>query len=80
MGAVNQFNKFLPNLAAKSYSLRSIVKKGPDWIWNNDHETALVRINEEIKKNVELSNFKETTDLDFFAMSTLKLSILSLIF
>ena len=33
LGAVNQFNKFLPNLAAISFPFRTILKKDADWIW-----------------------------------------------
>ena len=63
LGAVNQFIKFLPNLAAISFLFRSILKRGADWTWNSDHETAFERINEEIKKVVKLSHFKRNQEI-----------------
>ena len=63
LGAVNQFNKFIPNLAAISFPFRSILKRDADWTWNSDHETAFKRINEEIKKVVELSHFKRNQEI-----------------
>ena len=63
LGAVNQFNKFIPNLAAISFPFRSILKRDAEWTWNNDHETAFKRINEEIKKVVELSHFKRNHEI-----------------
>ena len=62
LGAVNQFNKIIPNLAAISFPFRSILKMDADWIWNSDHETAFERKNEEIKKVVELSHFKRNQE------------------
>ena len=52
------FNQFIPNIAAIGYPLRSVSKKDADWIWNKDHETANVRINEKFEKVVELSHFE----------------------
>ena len=63
LGAVNQFNKFMPNLAAISFPFRSISKKIAEWTWNTDHETAIKKINEEIKKVVELSHFKRNQEI-----------------
>ena len=63
MGAVNQFNKFIPNLAAISFPFRSILKRDAGWSWNSDHETAFKRINEKFKKVVELSHFKKNQEI-----------------
>ena len=62
LGAVNQFNKFKPNLASISFPLRSILKKDADWIWNAEHENAFVKINDEIEEVVELSHFKRNQE------------------
>ena len=62
LGAVNQFNKFIPSLAAISFPFRSILKRDAKWTWNSDHETAFKRINEEIEKVVELSHFKRNQE------------------
>ena len=38
-------------------------KKNADCIWNNDLDTAIVRINEEFKNVIELSHFKRNQEL-----------------
>ena len=38
LGAVNQFNKFTPNLATISYPFRSILKKDAEWKWQKEHK------------------------------------------
>ena len=58
LGAVNQFNKFIPNLASISFPFRSILKKDADWIWNAEHGNAFVKIKDEIEEVIELSHFK----------------------
>ena len=63
LGAVNQFNKFIPNLASIRFPFRSILKKDADWIWNAEHEKAFVKINDEIKEVVELSHFKRNQEI-----------------
>ena len=63
LGAVNQFNKFIPNLAAIRFPFRTILKKDADWNWNHNHEKAFLKINDEIKKVVELSHFKRNQDI-----------------
>ena len=63
LGAVNQFNKFTPNLASISFPFRSILKKDADWIWNAEQEKAFVKINDEIKEVVELSHFKRNQEI-----------------
>ena len=66
MGAVNQFNKFIPSLASISFPFRSILKKDAEWEWNEDHEKAFVQINKEIKSVVELSHFKRNQEIRIF--------------
>ena len=61
--AVNQFNKFILNLAAKSFPFRTILKKDADWIWDHEHEEAFLKNNDEIKKVVEQSHFKRNQDI-----------------
>ena len=48
LGEVNQFNIFIPNLATISHPFRTILKKDAEWIWDQDHEKALVQIIKEI--------------------------------
>ena len=63
LGAVNQFNKFIPKLAAISFPFRSILKREEEWTWNSDHKTAFKRINVEIKKVVGLSQLKRNQEI-----------------
>ena len=62
LGAVNQFIKFIPNLAAISFPFRKILKKDADWIWEDEHEKAFTEINNEVKRVVELSHFKRNNE------------------
>ena len=48
LGAVNQFNKFIPSLASISFPFISILKKDAEWERNDNHEKAFVQINKEI--------------------------------
>ena len=63
LGAVNKFNKFIPNLAASSFPFRKIFKKDADWIWEDEHEKAFNKINNEVKRVVELSHFKRNNEI-----------------
>ena len=63
LGAVNKFNKFIPNLALISHPFRSILKKDAEWEWNEKHENAFIKINEEIKNVVELTHFKRNKEI-----------------
>ena len=57
-GAVNQLNKFVPDLASICYPFRSILKKDNPWIWTKQHEAAFLKTNQEVKKITELTHFK----------------------
>ena len=59
LGAVNQFNKFIPDLASIWFPFRSIPKKDATWKWTPEHETAFIRVNNEVKKAAELTHFKK---------------------
>ena len=58
LGAVNQFNKFIPDLAVICLHFRSILKKDATCNWNDDHEKAFLKVNREVKKVAELPHFK----------------------
>ena len=60
LGAVNQFNKFIPNLAAISYPFRSNLRKDADWCWSKGHEEAFLKMNQEISITAVLSHLNET--------------------
>ena len=58
LGAVNQFNKFIPNLATICFPFRTLLKKDTIWEWKNEQEKAFEQVNNEIKKVTELNHFK----------------------
>ena len=63
LGAVNQFNRFVPDLATICFPFRSILKKEANWEWNEEHEKAFKRVNEEVRKVAELTHFKRNKEL-----------------
>ena len=56
--AVNQFNKFIPNLASTCYPFRTLLKKDTHWEWNKEHESAFDQIINEIKAVTILYHFE----------------------
>ena len=58
LGAVNQFNKFIPDLASTCFPFRSILKKDAVWNWTSEHEKAFMKVNSEVKRVAELTHFK----------------------
>ena len=58
LGAVYQFNKFIPDLALICFPFRSILKKDAVWKWTDEHERAFSNVNKEVKKVAELTHFK----------------------
>ena len=58
LGAVNQMNKFIPELASLCFAFRDILKKYADWKWTETHEKAFKEVNEKVKKITELKHFK----------------------
>ena len=63
LGAVNQFNKFIPDLASMCFPFKSISKKDAVWNWTDEHERAFRRVNQEVKKIAELTLFKRNQQL-----------------
>ena len=63
LGAVNQFNKFIPNLAQLCFPFRNLLKKVNGWKWNEEQEKAFKQVNEEIKKATMLNHFKRQCPL-----------------
>ena len=66
LGAINQFNKFIADLASISFPFRSILKKDATWKWTPEHERAFIRVNNEVKKAAELTHFKRNKPLRIF--------------
>ena len=63
LGAVNQFNKFIPRLAAITFPFRSILKKDAEWERNEEHENDFLKVNEEIINVVELTHFNRNKEI-----------------
>ena len=63
LGGVNQLNKFIPDLAVIYSPFRSTLKKDAKWIWNNEHEKAFLKVNDEVRKVAELTHFKRNKPL-----------------
>ena len=63
LGAVNQFKKIIPDLASICFPFRSILKKDVIWNWSEEHEKAFKRVNEEVRKVLELTHFKRNKPL-----------------
>ena len=63
LGAVNQFNRFVPDLATICFPFRSILKRDAEWNWNEEHESAFKKVNAEVKKVAELTHFKKKKPL-----------------
>ena len=63
LGAVNQLNKFVPDLASICAPFRSILKKEAEWKWTKEHEEAFLKINQEIESITELTHFKRNKKL-----------------
>ena len=55
LGAVNQFNKFIPDLASICSPFRSILKKDAEWNWTDEHEKAFENVNKEVKRVANLT-------------------------
>ena len=58
LGAVNQFNKFIPLLASICFPFRSILKKDAEWNWTDEHEKAFENVNKEVKRVANLTRFE----------------------
>ena len=54
-GALNQMNRFIPNLANL---LRPYLSKKIEWKWKEEHETALQTIKKEIQNITQIKHFK----------------------
>ena len=63
LGAVNQLNKFVPDLANLCAPIRSILKKEAEWNWTKELEEALLKINQDIKLIAELTYFNRNEKL-----------------
>ena len=59
MSAVNQYNRFVPDLATIHVAFTSILKNDAERNWNEEHESAFRKVNEEVKKVAELTCFKK---------------------
>ena len=58
LGAINQFNRFVTDLAPICFQFRSNLKRDATWNWSTDYEKAFQNVNEEVRKVAELVHFK----------------------
>ena len=45
------------------FSFQNNFEKDSDWIWNQNHENAFLKINDEFKNVVELTHFKRNQEI-----------------
>ena len=67
---MNQFKRLVPNLTAVCFPFRSILKGDGSWIWNEEHEKALKRVNKEVKQVAEFTHFKRNKELRIIGDAT----------
>ena len=60
LGAVNQLNRFIPNLAQLCHELRPLLKKDQPWKWEEKHDKAIQKINQKVKQVTEVGHFKRS--------------------
>ena len=60
LGAVNQLNRFITNLAQLCHDLRPLYKKDQPWNWEEKHDKAIQTINEKVKQVAEVGHFKRS--------------------
>ena len=63
LGAVIQFNKFIPDLAKICFPFRTLLKKDTHWERKNEHDKTFEQINNEIKPVTILNHFKKDCPL-----------------
>ena len=57
MGSINQFNKFIPNLASLSAPFRELMQKNKPFKWSTVHAEAFEKIEKEICNTVTNHHF-----------------------
>ena len=63
MEALNQMNRFVPNLAKVCPPLRPLLSKTNEWKWGEEQEKAFQQIKEEMKHITEIKHFKKNQPL-----------------
>ena len=65
MGALNQMNRFIPNLAKLCAPLRLLLSKENEWKWGDEQEKAFQQFKNEIKQITEIlrENISKRTNL-----------------
>ena len=60
LGAVNQMNRFIPNLAPLCFKIRPLLKKDKQWKWDESHEEAFKEMNKLVQKVVDVGHSRKT--------------------
>ena len=63
MGALNQMNRFIPNLTKIRAPLRPLLSKINEWKWGKEQEQAFQTIRKEIKHTTEIEHFRKNQPL-----------------
>ena len=58
LGAVNQFNKFIPDVVKLCFPFRNLLKKDNNWNWGEEQERVFKTVNEAMKEATTLNHFQ----------------------
>ena len=60
LGAVNQMNRFIPNLAQLCHAFRPLLKKDKKWQWDEQQDKAFESVNQKVKEVAEVGHFRRS--------------------
>ncbi|XP_078518462.1 solute carrier family 22 member 6-A-like [Lissotriton helveticus] len=63
LGMAEFYNKFIPKFAERSLTLRSLLKKNPEFVWSNQCEKEFLDIKSSLKNASDLGSFDVTDDV-----------------
>ena len=70
LGAVNQLNRFIQNLAQLCHELRPLLKKDQQWNWGEKHDKAFQTINEKVKQVAEVGHFERSCPIRIICVAS----------
>ena len=66
LGAVNQMNRFVPNLAQLCFPFWPSLKNGKSWDWRQEHDKVFSKFKDSKRNVAEVTHFKRAADLRIF--------------